>query len=252
MMRHESVVRHERVRAGTRVAPDRQGIAVDGREAALSAGVNATVEIKTGDRPTIEFLLAPLFRYRDAWRALCFLVMISFCLPAVIAVSSALASDRSEALLETYYFRTSDINFWPIPSWPSENFTDEFGLFEVIQELELTTNIQIRKRRENMNMVIFFVRDVNEVLNKENIVAEQVSSQMYRTKNYKKYLKEDISGSNNCISKVFQNQKGVILVSFLLVNIQESDKRKSVLLVARISLKSGNCRRGNTRKFCWN
>ncbi len=48
-----------------KVALDRQDIVVNGREVNLAAGMNATVEIKTGERPIIEFLLAPLFRYRD-------------------------------------------------------------------------------------------------------------------------------------------------------------------------------------------
>lgn len=49
----------------SKVSIDRQDITVDGREVNLAAGMSATVEIKTGDRPIIEFLLAPLFRYRD-------------------------------------------------------------------------------------------------------------------------------------------------------------------------------------------
>ena len=48
-----------------RVALDRQDISVDGRAVPLAPGMAATVEIRTGDRPIVEFLLAPLFRYRD-------------------------------------------------------------------------------------------------------------------------------------------------------------------------------------------
>ena len=42
-----------------RVALDRQDIAVNGRAVQLAPGMAATVEIKTGDRPVIEYLLAP-------------------------------------------------------------------------------------------------------------------------------------------------------------------------------------------------
>lgn len=49
----------------TKVALNAQQILVDGRDVNLAAGMSATVEIKTGKRPIIEFLLAPLFRYRD-------------------------------------------------------------------------------------------------------------------------------------------------------------------------------------------
>ncbi len=47
------------------VAMDRAQMEVDGRTVNLTAGMSAAVEIKTGDRPLVEFLLAPLFRYRD-------------------------------------------------------------------------------------------------------------------------------------------------------------------------------------------
>jgi hemolysin D len=42
---------------------------IDGREVALGAGMNATVEILTDRRRVIEFLLSPLLRMRhDAMR----------------------------------------------------------------------------------------------------------------------------------------------------------------------------------------
>lgn len=40
-------------------------IRVEGREVALAPGMNATAEIKTGERRVIEFLLSPLLRYKD-------------------------------------------------------------------------------------------------------------------------------------------------------------------------------------------
>lgn len=39
-------------------------IRADGRMVDITAGMNATVEIKIGQRQIIEFLLAPLLRYR--------------------------------------------------------------------------------------------------------------------------------------------------------------------------------------------
>ncbi|PQA87545.1 HlyD family type I secretion periplasmic adaptor subunit [Hyphococcus luteus] len=48
-----------------RVKLARQTIRIDGRDIALSPGMASTVEIKTGTRRIIEFLLSPLLRYRD-------------------------------------------------------------------------------------------------------------------------------------------------------------------------------------------
>ena len=48
-----------------RVAMQHNQMRVDGRMVALTPGMNATVEIKTGKRRIIEYLLSPLFRYRD-------------------------------------------------------------------------------------------------------------------------------------------------------------------------------------------
>lgn len=47
-----------------RVAMARDTMVVDGREVTLSPGMAVTVEIKTGERRIIEYLLAPLLRYR--------------------------------------------------------------------------------------------------------------------------------------------------------------------------------------------
>ncbi len=44
---------------------DRQTIRVEGKDIALSPGMAATVEVKTGKRRIIEYLLSPLLRYRD-------------------------------------------------------------------------------------------------------------------------------------------------------------------------------------------
>jgi len=38
---------------------------VNGREVRLTPGMAVTVEVKTGTRSLIEFLLSPLLRYRD-------------------------------------------------------------------------------------------------------------------------------------------------------------------------------------------
>ncbi|WP_411293550.1 hypothetical protein [Thiohalobacter sp.] len=38
---------------------------VNGREVRLNPGMAVTVEVKTGTRRLIEFLLSPLLRYRD-------------------------------------------------------------------------------------------------------------------------------------------------------------------------------------------
>ena len=48
-----------------RVKLDTQMIQIRGREIALSPGMTATAEIKTGTRRIIEFVLSPLLRYRD-------------------------------------------------------------------------------------------------------------------------------------------------------------------------------------------
>jgi hemolysin D len=48
-----------------RVALDRTTMDIDGRSIELSPGMAVTVEIKTGQRRIIEFLLAPLLRYRQ-------------------------------------------------------------------------------------------------------------------------------------------------------------------------------------------
>ena len=49
----------------TRVRLDRATLDVDGRSVRLAPGMRAIVEIKTGQRRVIEFLLSPLIRYRD-------------------------------------------------------------------------------------------------------------------------------------------------------------------------------------------
>lgn len=48
-----------------RVSVDRTRIAVEDRLASLAPGMTATVEIKTGSRPLINYLLSPLARYRQ-------------------------------------------------------------------------------------------------------------------------------------------------------------------------------------------
>jgi len=40
-------------------------IGVDGRDVKLSPGMAVTVEVKTGERRVIEYLLSPLLRYRS-------------------------------------------------------------------------------------------------------------------------------------------------------------------------------------------
>lgn len=49
----------------TRVSLDRDWIRADGENVALSPGMSVTVEVKTGSRRVIEYLLTPLLRYRD-------------------------------------------------------------------------------------------------------------------------------------------------------------------------------------------
>ena len=46
----------------TRVSMDRTTIHVEGREVNLSPGMAVTVEIKTGQRRVIEYLLSPLLK----------------------------------------------------------------------------------------------------------------------------------------------------------------------------------------------
>lgn len=47
------------------VSLDRMAMQVEGREAMLAPGMAVTVEIKTGKRRVIEYLLSPLLRYRQ-------------------------------------------------------------------------------------------------------------------------------------------------------------------------------------------
>ena len=46
----------------TRVSMDRSSIQVEGRQVNLSPGIAVTVEIKTGQRRVIEYLLSPLLK----------------------------------------------------------------------------------------------------------------------------------------------------------------------------------------------
>lgn len=48
-----------------RVALDRQAMEVEGRRVPLAPGMTATVDIRTGKRRLIDYLLAPVQRYRD-------------------------------------------------------------------------------------------------------------------------------------------------------------------------------------------
>lgn len=48
----------------TKILLDRSTINVDGREIPLSAGMSVNVEIKTGDRRIIEYVLSPLLRHK--------------------------------------------------------------------------------------------------------------------------------------------------------------------------------------------
>jgi hemolysin D len=43
---------------------DRSTINVEGRDMPLSAGMSANVEIKTGERRVIEYVLSPLIRHQ--------------------------------------------------------------------------------------------------------------------------------------------------------------------------------------------
>ena len=49
----------------TRVALDRTMMDVDGRHVSLTPGMAVTVEIKTGSRRVISYLLSPLLRFRQ-------------------------------------------------------------------------------------------------------------------------------------------------------------------------------------------
>ena len=49
----------------TRVDMLAASIRADGEEVPLTPGMNVTVEVKTGDRKIIEFLISPLLRYKD-------------------------------------------------------------------------------------------------------------------------------------------------------------------------------------------
>jgi hemolysin D len=51
--------------AVARVSLDRSAMKVDGRKVNLAPGMAVTVEIKTGTRRVIEYLLSPLLRYRQ-------------------------------------------------------------------------------------------------------------------------------------------------------------------------------------------
>jgi hemolysin D len=48
-----------------RVALDRTQMQVEGRTAQLEPGMSVTVEIKTGSRRIISYLLSPLLRYKQ-------------------------------------------------------------------------------------------------------------------------------------------------------------------------------------------
>jgi len=48
-----------------RISLDSEMIHADGRDVPLSPGMSVTAEVKTGQRKVIEYLLAPLLRYRD-------------------------------------------------------------------------------------------------------------------------------------------------------------------------------------------
>lgn len=48
-----------------RISPDRSRMQVDDRMVNLSPGMAVTVEIKTGTRTILSYLLSPLVRYRQ-------------------------------------------------------------------------------------------------------------------------------------------------------------------------------------------
>jgi hemolysin D len=47
-----------------RIALERADMEIDGRTVALAPGMAVTVEIKTGTRRLIEYVMSPLLRYR--------------------------------------------------------------------------------------------------------------------------------------------------------------------------------------------
>ena len=49
----------------TRVTLDSLKLQVEGKDVAVSPGMSVTVEIKTGKRRLVEYVLSPLLRYRD-------------------------------------------------------------------------------------------------------------------------------------------------------------------------------------------
>lgn len=49
----------------TRVALDRSSMSIDGADIALAPGMAVTVEIKTGQRRVLEYLLSPVLRYKQ-------------------------------------------------------------------------------------------------------------------------------------------------------------------------------------------
>jgi len=52
-----------------RIRLERESMATDTGPVALTPGMALTAEIKTGSRKVIEYVLAPLLRYRDeSWR----------------------------------------------------------------------------------------------------------------------------------------------------------------------------------------
>jgi len=48
----------------TKIVLDRSSINVEGREIPLSAGMSVNVEIKTGERRIIEYVMSPLLRHK--------------------------------------------------------------------------------------------------------------------------------------------------------------------------------------------
>jgi hemolysin D len=49
----------------TRVALDQVSMSIDGGDVALAPGMAVTVEIKTGRRRVLEYLLSPVLRYKQ-------------------------------------------------------------------------------------------------------------------------------------------------------------------------------------------
>jgi hemolysin D len=48
-----------------RIALDRAEMSIDGKRVSLAPGMAVTVEIKTGSRRIIEYLMSPVLRYRQ-------------------------------------------------------------------------------------------------------------------------------------------------------------------------------------------